>query len=452
MGRSCRHGWSQEKGAEEYVSSANQVGQLGRLRRETIDDPHERSIAKECKMRRYMNATAWALLGCVALCSPAEAGMGDVELIQERYPNASIKIEREVTQDEGGNYVNHGYWKHLDENGTMLAEGQYVKNLRDGVWSRWFRGSESNLFRTAPFNQFKPPFVSTASFKDGNLHGVWGIHDANQRIIMEVSFVDGERHGPANFYNADGTKLQEANYVNGLLDGEVLEYARGAKQPSRSLFIKGRKLAAKVDQERGGRKKSEGVYLHAPQVAKSQDDWWNATLATYEPQGKDERHGKWITYYSNGQIQVEGEYEFDVPVGKFIWWYSNGQKAIQGSYVAGKENGRWLWWHENGLKKTEGDFEKGDQVGRWMSWNPDGRVASSQNYPAKTDEELSSVDQPPMIVITDDAGEEMVEEESQEFVTSTPAENEAEAKDLDEPSLLHPQEASLPILNPLPRR
>ncbi|MCC9607153.1 hypothetical protein LOC68_14265 [Blastopirellula sp. JC732] len=406
-------------------------------------------------MRRTMNATAWALLGCVALCSPAQAGMGDVELIQERYPNASIKIEREVTQDDEGNFVNHGYWKHLDESGTMLAEGQYVQNKRDGVWSRWYRGGESNIFRTAPFNQFKPPFVSTASFKEGELHGVWGIHDANQRIIMEVSFVDGERHGPANFYNVDGTKLQEANYVNGLLDGEVLEYARGAKQPSRSMYIKGRKLAAKVDQEKGGRKKSEGVYLHAPQIAKSQDSWWDAQLAVYEPQGKDERHGKWITYYSNGQIQVEGEYEFDVPVGRFIWWYPNGQKAIQGSYVSGKEDGRWLWWHENGLKKTDGAFKDGVQVGHWMSWNPDGRVASSQDYPgAAADEGITSIDEPPMIVITDEDGEPMVEEmEEQDGVaTSEPKQVELEAKELDEPSLLHPQEASLPILNPLPRR
>ncbi|WP_186767627.1 toxin-antitoxin system YwqK family antitoxin [Blastopirellula retiformator] len=443
--------WSQETGAEGNVSSAASAKLAADATKATMDDPHERSNAKECIMRRTMNATAWALLGCVALCSPAQAATGDVELIQERYPNASIKIEREVTQDDEGNYVNHGYWKHLDENGTMLAEGQYVSNQRDGVWSRWYRGNESNLFRSAPFNQFKPPFVSTASFKAGELHGVWGIHDANQRIIMEVSFVEGDRHGPANFYNVDGAKLQEANYVNGLLDGEVLEYPRGAKQPSRSMFIKGRELAPKVDQEKNGRKKSEGVYLYAPLVAKTRDSWWDAKLAEYAPQGEDERHGKWITYYPNGQIQVEGEYEFDVPVGKFIWWYSNGQKAIQGSYVAGKEDGRWLWWHENGLKKTDGRYKNGVQVGHWMSWMPNGRVASSQDYPAVVEEGLSDIDEPPMIVITDEEGEP-IEEEKSDVVTKEPKQVELEAKELDEPLMLHPQEASLPILNPLPRR
>ena len=38
----------------------------------------------------------------------------EIEVIRERYPNRSVKIEREVTQDAEGNYVNHGSWKMWD--------------------------------------------------------------------------------------------------------------------------------------------------------------------------------------------------------------------------------------------------------------------------------------------------------------------------------------------------
>jgi hypothetical protein len=32
----------------------------------------------------------------------------EMEVIRERFPNGSIRIEREVTQDADGNYINHG--------------------------------------------------------------------------------------------------------------------------------------------------------------------------------------------------------------------------------------------------------------------------------------------------------------------------------------------------------
>ena len=38
---------------------------------------------------------------------------GNVEQVTERYPNGKIKIERQVTKDAAGNYVNHGTYTAL---------------------------------------------------------------------------------------------------------------------------------------------------------------------------------------------------------------------------------------------------------------------------------------------------------------------------------------------------
>src|SRR5690606_4804533 len=57
-----------------------------------------------------------------------------VEVIRERYPNRTVKIEREVTQDADGNYVNHGTWKMWDEAGNLVAEGRYFNGQREGIW------------------------------------------------------------------------------------------------------------------------------------------------------------------------------------------------------------------------------------------------------------------------------------------------------------------------------
>ena len=50
---------------------------------------------------------------------------GHPEVIKERYPSGEVKIEREVTQDAGGNYLNHGAWKMFDERGNLVAQGEY---------------------------------------------------------------------------------------------------------------------------------------------------------------------------------------------------------------------------------------------------------------------------------------------------------------------------------------
>ena len=43
--------------------------------------------------------------------------------VRERYPNGEVRVEREVLQDEDGNYVNHGAWKLFDSKGRLLAGG-----------------------------------------------------------------------------------------------------------------------------------------------------------------------------------------------------------------------------------------------------------------------------------------------------------------------------------------
>ena len=47
---------------------------------------------------------------------------GAVETFTERYPNGNVKIERQVTLDADGNYVNHGAWKMYNAAGKVVAD------------------------------------------------------------------------------------------------------------------------------------------------------------------------------------------------------------------------------------------------------------------------------------------------------------------------------------------
>lgn len=310
------------------------------------------------------------------------------EVIQERYPNRSIKIERQVTQDADGNYINHGTWKMWDERQNLVAEGEYRHDLRHGLWTRYHAPGQGDLFTKAPFNQFTAPFVSRATFQDGKLHGVWTITDSKNRKLLEIELADGLRDGKSVFYYPSGRKKLEIDYRKGLPDGELIDYDPEGKILARNVYLEGRKLAPKVEFHNPGQKKSEAMYLHARVVLETADDWWEAKFATYGVHGKDQRHGAYTAWFPSGHKQLQGQYENDVRVGRFVQWHPNGQVAAEGEFDAGQRQGLWTWWHENGQKAVQGQYEHGTPQGVWMWWNDDGKVARRNDYSAPKSETL----------------------------------------------------------------
>ena len=314
------------------------------------------------------------------LNTSSTAGEEQTEIIRERYTNRRVKIEREVMQDDQKNYHNHGSWKFWDEQGNLLVEGRYDHGIRQGIWKRWHARKDSRLFAQYPYNQFAEPFISQAEFNDGVLDGNWVIYDGNQRKISQWSFINGQRDGLSLWWHPNGKQLREISYKEGAIHGEILEYSDSGVLTARNNFEHGRMLAPRVERYKDGAMKSQAMYLHAPIVLKEADDWWNAAPAVFTSQGKDERHGEWLSWYPNGQQESRGFYKNDKADGTFIWWYANGQKSSEGNYVIDRQDGSWVWWHENGQKSVEGTYTNGEQMGRWTMWNEKGRVTQASEH------------------------------------------------------------------------
>lgn len=307
------------------------------------------------------------------------------EVVNERYADGTVKIRREMKQDEAGNYVRHGAWKMWDRQGNLLAEGEYKNNERHGQWTRWYGIGDAELFSQSPYSSFEGPFVSNATFKDGKLDGTWSIFDRDQRLVSEWQFSDGLRDGALVWYHPQGHKLEEITYSKGLIDGHMKIWNGQGEVTTDDKYQKGRKLAVKTEHYSNGTKKSEGMYLHAQYAVKTTDDWWNAKPATFTTKGQDERHGVFTAWHENGQKQYEGEFKNDLRVGEFVYWYSNGQKRLQGAYKLGKPEGRWVWWHKNGQKATQGQYTNGEPRGPWAYWKEDGQLHQKADYSARPD-------------------------------------------------------------------
>ena len=306
------------------------------------------------------------------------------EIVRERFPNRQVKIERHVSQDEYGNYINHGSWKQWDEQGNLVAQGEFKMGERSGVWHRWHRRDESPLFTQVPYNQYQGPFISQAKFTEGKLDGHWIVFDAQQNKISDWAFQDGDRHGPSVWWYSNGRKMRELDYAEGDVDGFAREWSPEGKETADDKYVKGHKIASKTSYHSAAQKKAEGTYLFAKVVRQTEDQWWDAKPATFTREGKDVKHGVWTSWYPNGQEHIRGEYRNDLEVGKFTWWYSNGQKALEGLYREGKPDGRWVWWHENGQKATQGDYELGSLAGRWMGWTTDGKLVRQEEHDASS--------------------------------------------------------------------
>ncbi len=323
-----------------------------------------------------------------AVGSPLEQNPAPVELapeatpevVEERYPDGKIKISREVVQDALGNYLNHGTWKMFNERGGLVIEGQYHRDSRCGVWNRWYAAGELPMLRERPFTDFTPPFISQGTFTNDALHGSWTIYDAKHRKICEIQFENGDRQGRATWYYANGQRMRNLQYENGILHGDATDWKPDGSVAKVDKYDRGRKQSEQTTYHKGNVKKTVSQVLEAELHAKTRDDWWKGEFATYEPHGVVTKHGKFYAWHPNGQMMMQGEYKYDLPVGTFTWWYSNGQKSIEGSYEDGLQEEEWCWWHENGIRSIRGGFYGGNPSGAWTWWNKEGKVVQTTNF------------------------------------------------------------------------
>lgn len=309
----------------------------------------------------------------------------ETDLVKERYPNGQLKIERTVALDEHDNYVNHGPWTMWDEQGRLLGGGQFRQGEREGRWVRHYQQDDQADVLASPLvRKFQPPFTAEANFVGGKLHGAWVMLDSKKRIVFAWMYENGRRHGKSVWCFPNGQPAREANYADGLLDGEVLELGPDQGLVQKETYRQGRQLTTKVEYHAPNLKKLEAVVLLARDAEGTIDDFWNGTSLPVAPAGPaaaDQRHGLCTLWHRNGQVAVQGVYEFDRPEGVFTWWHPNGQKAIEGNFSQGKPSGVWTWWHDNGLKEMRGTFLMGLQAGKWNRWAADGKLVEAQTFP-----------------------------------------------------------------------
>jgi antitoxin component YwqK of YwqJK toxin-antitoxin module len=338
-----------------------------------------------CMVRLFALSIALVCLADVSFSARAEGTEGGLarctELIRERYPDGRLKIEREVVLDASGNYVNHGAWRMWDAEGGRVAEGHYEMGQPDGTWTAWYDRGDSPALKEHPFDDFTAPFTAHATFVRGQLDGEWTVVDASSRKCSSIALAGGKREGRATLWLPDGQVFRDATFHRGVPHGEVRERDADGNLTTIATYIDGHLLVNKTTFFPGTQtKQSEGPCFSAISVETRPDDFAALHFAEYQMHEEFQRHGIWKTWYSNGQLQSEGKYQFNRECGPFAWWHANDQKALEGSYVDGQPDGTWIWWYANGQKASQGEYHYGALAGCWREWNEDGRLARTKKF------------------------------------------------------------------------
>lgn len=312
------------------------------------------------------------VLLCALVAARSAAG-AETEVVHERYPNRKVKIERHMTLDDEGNYINHGAWKWWDQVGQLRAAGEYNQGRRQGTWTQWLGREDAPLLSEAPFNNFQAPFTSHAEFKQGQLHGTWMIFDAAQRQCAEIQLQDGTRHGQATLWQRTGKIYYQAEFDHGAVVGELHQTDTTGKLQLVGDFLDGCRVFTRVSKDSAERKLAEASFLGPRTEVIRQDDFWHMKLAEVSPRGEERQHGPHCTWYPSGQQRHIAQFEENQLSGPARWWHANGQPATTGHYLAGQAAGRWTWWHENGLKAAHVTFSAGAPAGEVLAWDSNGR-------------------------------------------------------------------------------
>ncbi len=323
------------------------------------------------------------------------------QTIRQKYDNGKDQLVRQVVQDEEGNFYNHGPWQLYNRNGELMASGQFAEGLMDGTWERWHMQNSGGIFATKPFTDFEGPFISTATFSNGKLAGVWVISDRFRRKIVEVPYQNGKRHGTATWWFPSAERMRVIAFKDGMLDGPMYEWDEKNKLVRNDEFIEGQKVIRQRTMYRPKQPRSESYYLGAELSLESDDNWWDAEPAEYVQLGERVQHGPTFAWHQNGQRKMVGQYKNNIRVGQFNWWHENGQRSLTGRYDEdGAKVGPWTWWHENGMKAIQGEYDADQEVGKWTWWTKEGQVRDSDDFGESPESNGILVE--PLITDTDD--------------------------------------------------
>lgn len=97
----------------------------------------------------------------------------------------------------------------------------------------------------------------------------------------------------------------------------------------------------------------------------------NSVYQHYTVNDKDEKHGSYKSYYTNGQLYSELNYVNNQKHGLFKFYYSNGKLWEESTFVNGQRHGQFKSYSPSGQLLEEIYYYKDVEVEKHCFTNPE---------------------------------------------------------------------------------
>lgn len=91
-------------------------------------------------------------------------------------------------------------------------------------------------------------------------------------------------------------------------------------------------------------------------------------------------HGRYISYYLNGNIESKGQFANNETTGVWEFYYETGNLKMRGILRQNNNFGLWEYFYESGQKSMEGVINGKNREGEWKMYYENGQVKEIGDY------------------------------------------------------------------------
>lgn len=326
------------------------------------------------------------------------------------YPNGQLSNSIYYRKDKKNGY-SYDYKFYFDEDSVqhhyLYSKELYINGLREG--NSYYYSTNGYLEYIFPYKTDKKNGDAKEFDKDSTVITLFKYYNGYEVETKRINRFDSQKRKQGTWidFYLNGNKKTEYNYINDILHGNYREYDLDGKILKEQRYVNGELFIPQEDEEEivlkselrkayypNGKIKFEGAFLDDKPVGihKEYDDLGNlkttkeySSKSEYLGQGLFDKNGKrtgpWKLYDDiNSYYFGKGSYLDGEKDGKWIFYYPNGEIELEGYYSEGKPDRKWVWTYENGNTKREENFIYGKREGEYTEYDSIGNLILTGEY------------------------------------------------------------------------
>ncbi|MBL7110843.1 MAG: hypothetical protein ISS19_02740 [Bacteroidales bacterium] len=256
-----------------------------------------------------------------------------------------------------------GFQQFFYQSGQLASEGTMRHGQPDGYWKSYY---ENGILK------------SEGNRTNYKLDSVWKFYNSEGKEILEITYLDGKRNGYKTSW-LDRETIRE-HYINDIKEGPTQYYHPDGWKKLEIPFVKG------LEQGTGKEYNQNGEIITITEYKKG---FIVERLKINRKDKFNRKQGKWISFWDNGKIHLEGTYKNDKKNGYFKEYSEKGDLLTITKYLDDVIQPEALEiqklevekeYYADGSVKATRLYRNGILEGISIEFSPEGTIVSATEY------------------------------------------------------------------------